>query len=170
MSSANEYATAYIVMGVCGCGKSSVAQRLAAELGIEMLDADDFHPPANVAKMKAGIPLDDADRRGWLERLNRELVDRAGAGRSAALACSALKQRYRDVLERGLPQCRWIYLKGSRALILNRMAARENHFMPTTLVDSQLATLEEPTHALTLDIARPIDALVAEIVATVPRR
>lgn len=145
---------AYVVMGVCGCGKSTVAKGLADVLGIEMLDADDFHPPANVEKMRAGIPLDDADRAGWLAGLNRVLKERTRKGESVALACSALKQRYRDALAADVPRFQIIYLKGSREMILERMASRKNHFMPTSLVDSQLAALEEPQDAVVVDIAQ----------------
>ena len=156
---------AYVVMGICGCGKSTVARLLADRLGIEMLDADDFHPLENVQKMQSGVPLDDVDRSGWLARLNEALRQRTESGASIALACSALKQRYRDALAEGVADCRWIYLKGSRELILERMSARANHFMPTSLVDSQLAALEEPTGAIVIDIGQPLEAIVAETLA-----
>lgn len=151
------------VMGICGSGKSTVAQRLADALRIQMLDADDFHPPANVEKMKAGKPLNDDDRAGWLDRLNIELRERSRNGESVALACSALKQRYRDVLEDGLPQFRWVYLKGDRELIVERMAQRKDHFMPTGLIDSQLEALEEPEGAIVGDIRLSVDALVESV-------
>ncbi len=154
---------AYVVMGICGCGKSSVAACLAQDLGIEMLDADDFHSPRNVAKMRAGVALDDADRADWLDTLNEQLRARVGQGRSVALACSALKQRYRDVIGRGLPACHWIYLQGSRELILERMSSRKSHYMPTSLIDSQLAALEEPLDAVTVDTSQPLEAIRAEL-------
>lgn len=147
-------------MGICGSGKSTIAQRLAEALRIEYLDADDFHPESNVAKMKSGLPLNDEDRAGWLERLNAVLGERLAAGHSVTLACSALKQRYRDALAKGGVEIRWIYLKGDRETILERMAARPDHFMPASLVDSQIEALEEPIDALVLDIRLPIDALV----------
>lgn len=155
----------YVVMGVCGCGKSSVASRLAESFGIEMLDADDFHPPENVAKMSEGKPLTDHDRAGWLQRLNAELRRRQDAGKDAVLACSALKQRYRDVLQEGIEICHWIYLKGDRDLILERMSKRSDHFMPTTLVDSQLATLEEPDDAVVVDISQSLDEIHSQLLA-----
>ncbi|HEY8901384.1 MAG TPA: gluconokinase [Chthoniobacterales bacterium] len=152
----------FIVMGVSGCGKSSVASLLADRTGGLFLDADDFHPAANKAKMAAGIPLNDDDRWPWLDALSAELRAQAAAGRTVFLACSALKQTYRDRLVAGNPSLRFIYLKGSRELILGRMQARENHFMPPALLDSQLATLEEPVDAITVSIEPPLEAIVDE--------
>ncbi len=152
-------------MGICGSGKSTIAMEVAKAKGIEMLDADDFHSPANVEKMRAGIPLTDEDRAGWLLALNAELKSRLGAGDSAVLACSALKQRYRDALGEGLPQVRWLYLRGDRETILERVGQRKDHFMPTTLVDSQLEALEEPQDAVVVDIRLPIDRIVSVALA-----
>jgi gluconokinase len=153
----------FVVMGVSGCGKSSVAELLAQETGGVFLDADDFHPPANREKMAAGIPLCDDDRWGWLEILNHELKTHDGSGKPLFLACSALRQVYRDRLSEGLPHLRFIYLKGSAELIRSRMASRENHFMPTSLLDSQFATLEEPRQAIIADISLPLPELIAII-------
>jgi gluconokinase len=152
----------FIVMGVSGCGKTTVAQALAEKSGGAYLDADPFHPPANKAKMSAGIPLTDEDRWPWLDVLKGELRKGAASGRPFFLACSALKQRYRDYLRDGLPCLKFIYLKGSFDVIQARMAAREGHFMPVALLESQFAALEEPADALVLDVAKPVDVLVGE--------
>ena len=154
---------AVVVMGVCGCGKSTVGERLARELGALFIEGDAFHPPANVARMAAGIALTDADRQGWLEALAAQLADARRAGRSVVLACSALKRRYRDVLRRGAPDLRVVHLAGDRAMLAARLAARQGHYMPASLLDSQLATLETPDpdeRAVTLDAGAPTDTLV----------
>lgn len=142
-----------VVMGVAGAGKTTVGRLLASDLGAAFLDADDFHPPANVAKMRAGTPLDDADRWPWLERLNATLRERAGRGESAVLACSALKAAYRERLLEGLPQAKLVYLRGARELIAERLAARRGHYMNPALLDSQFAALEEPAGAIVADVA-----------------
>lgn len=154
----------FVVMGVSGCGKSSVASQLASRSGGLFFDADDFHPPANVAKMAAGTPLTDDDRWPWLAALNSELKTQAQNGRPVFLACSALRQIYRDKLAEGLPTLRFIYLKGSKELIRARMQAREDHFMPPALLDSQFATLEEPADALVVSIEEPIPVLVENLI------
>jgi carbohydrate kinase (thermoresistant glucokinase family) len=154
---------AVVVMGVCGCGKSTVGERLARELGALFIEGDAFHPPANVARMAAGIALTDADRQGWLEALAAQLADARRAGRSVVLACSALKRRYRDVLRLGAPDLRVVHLAGDRAMLAVRLAARQGHYMPASLLDSQLATLETPDpdeRAVTLDAGAPTDTLV----------
>jgi gluconokinase len=153
----------YVVMGVSGCGKSSVARELASGTGGVFLDADDFHPPANVAKMSAGTALNDEDRWSWLEALNRELKAYATGERTVFLACSALRQAYRNRLSDGLPTLRFIYLKGSKELIRKRMQSRENHFMPAALLDSQFATLEEPTNAIVAEIDDPVSVIVKKL-------
>jgi gluconokinase len=150
-------------MGVSGCGKSTVAAMLASRTGGLFLDADDFHTPAHKAKMAAGIPLSDDDRWGWLDTLNLELKAQAAAEHPVFLACSALRQVYRDRLSAGLPALRFIYLKGSRDLILSRLQQRHNHFMPPTLLDSQFATLEEPRDAIEVSIADPLPTIVDTI-------
>ena len=151
---------AVVVMGVSGCGKTAVGSRLAQRLGARFIDADDLHPPANVEKMRAGIPLDDADRAPWLRLLNARLREVTAAGEPVVLACSALKQRYRDTLAAGVPGLRFVHLAGSRELIAARLAARQHRYMPTTLLDSQFATLEPPAEAIVVDVALPLEAAV----------
>jgi len=124
------------------------------------LDADDFHPATNKAKMRAGIPLTDADRWPWLDLLNRELQTRVAAGEKVFLACSALRQVYRERLASGLPGVRFIYLKGPKALIRRRLEARKDHFMSPELLDSQFATLEEPADAIVVSIEPPLSEVV----------
>jgi len=151
---------AVVVMGVSGCGKTAVGSLLAQRLGARFIDADDLHPPANVEKMRAGIPLDDADRAPWLRLLNARLREVTAAGEPVVLACSALKQRYRDTLAAGVPWLRFVHLAGSRELIAARLAARQHRYMPTTLLDSQFATLEPPAEAVVVDVALPLEAAV----------
>jgi gluconokinase len=152
-----------IVMGVAGAGKTTVGSRLAASLGCEFIDADDYHPPASVQKMRAGQPLGDDDRRPWLARLNGMLQERAQRGAGVVLACSALKASYREVLLRGLADPRLVYLRGSKAVIGPRLAGRGGHFMSPALLDSQFATLEEPLDAIVVDVAETPEALVGAI-------
>ena len=151
---------AVVVMGVSGCGKTAVGSLLAQRLGARFIDADDLHPPDNVEKMRAGIPLDDADRAPWLRLLNARLREVTAAGEPVVLACSALKQRYRDTLAAGVPGLRFVHLAGSRELIAARLAARQHRYMPTTLLDSQFATLEPPAEAVVVDVALPLEAAV----------
>jgi gluconokinase len=153
-------------MGVSGSGKSTVGRLLAEQLGWEFQDGDGFHPPANVAKMQAGIPLNDGDRQPWMERMRDWMRAKHSTGNSAVLACSALRERYRDILLRGEPWVRFVHLQGSRELIAARMAARKGHFMPVTLLDSQLATLEPPTDAWVIGI----DASPEDIVRAIRER
>jgi gluconokinase len=152
-----------LIMGVSGCGKSTLAHALAEKFSGVYLDADDFHSAANKAKMTAGIPLDDSDRGSWLAALNAELKKYANDNHPVFLACSALKQSYRDRLAAGLPEpLTVIYLKDSFDLIRSRLAARNGHFMPPALLQSQFDILEEPVEALTLDIAVPPDELARQ--------
>jgi gluconokinase len=155
-----------VVMGVSGSGKTTVASLLAGRLGWEFEDADDFHPPANVAKMHAGIPLTDADRGPWLDAI-AAWIDRVRAeGRHGVVTCSALKRAYRRVLVGDRPDVRLVYLKGERGLIGRRMAARQGHFMPTSLLDSQFGTLEEPgsdENPVVISVGGTPSAIVAEI-------
>ena len=147
-------------MGVSGSGKSTVGALLAAHLSWEFLDADEFHPAANVAKMSAGTPLEDADRWPWLERLNEELRQRT----NAVLACSALKDSYRQVLCKDL-DCRIVHLRGSYDLLRARLQERKHRYMPASLLESQFAALEPPAGAIDIDVARPAEECVADVIA-----
>jgi gluconokinase len=158
--------TAWIVMGVSGCGKSETGSRLARALAVPFIEGDVFHPPANVAKMSAGIPLTDADRAGWLAALRDEIARGCAGGGSVVLACSALKRAYRDLLRGAACEVRFVHLHGERDTIARRMSARAEHYMPTSLLDSQLLILE-PLHAdeagITLDNAAPIDTILSQV-------
>ena len=154
------------VMGVSGSGKTTVGAALAQRLRVPFVDADDLHPPANVAKMSAGIPLDDADRLPWLRTVGAWLAERAASG--GVTSCSALRRSYRDVLREVAPEQVFVHLAGDLEVIARRVAGRLGHFMPAALVDSQFATLEplDPDErGVTLDVDQPIDALVAACVA-----
>lgn len=151
-------------MGVAGCGKSTVGRRLAQALGRPFLEGDEFHPSANVDKMRAGIPLTDADREGWLRTLSAELARARAQGRGAVLACSALKRRYRDVLRSGDPALRLVYLHGRREALEQRLRSRRGHYMPASLLASQLEALEPPgedEHAIAFDVESDVDSIVA---------
>jgi len=150
-------------MGVTGCGKTTVGALLAQDCGWEFHDADSFHPAENVAKMKSGAPLSDDDRWPWLERLNAFLLDGERQGKSLVLACSALKQAYRDRLARGCATVRFVLLDGDKALIRARLAARRGHYMNPALLDSQFAILERPREALRLDVDESPAELVRRI-------
>jgi gluconokinase len=156
-----------LIMGIAGCGKTTVGQHLAAALGWPFFDADDLHPAANIAKMASGRPLDDADRAPWLERLRQLIDEHAAAGASAVLACSALKQSYRERLLGGCAAARLVYLQASRALLAVRLHERAHHFFPAALLDSQLAVLEEPGGApggaIVIDAGLPVADIVAAI-------
>lgn len=141
------------LMGVSGCGKTTIGKLLSDRLGWPLIDADDYHPPANIEKMRSGIPLTDDDRWPWLARLNALLMDKTSRGEHVLLACSALKQKYRDRLAHGCDDLRWVYLKGSFALIESRLKARKGHYMKAGLLESQFAALEEPADAITVDVS-----------------
>lgn len=155
-----------VVMGVSGSGKSTVGAALAARLGVEFEDGDDLHPPANVAKMRAGTPLTDEDRWPWLDAVGDWLASRP----AGVIACSALRRVYRDRIRVRVPSAFVVHLAGDRETIAARQAARRGHFMPPSLVASQFATLE-PLDAdeagVTLDVAQSVDALVDEAVRRV---
>lgn len=153
-----------IVMGVAGCGKTTVGRALADRLGWPFYDGDDFHPADNVAKMSRGVPLTDADRAGWLAALAGIARRSLAADQSAVLACSALKERYRDQLRVDPVRVRFIYLKGSHADLHARLLARSDHFMKPAMLESQFAALEEPADALRVDIRLPVEQAVAQIV------
>jgi gluconokinase len=151
-----------IVMGVVGAGKTTVGNLLAEQLGWEFADADDFHPLSNVEKIRHGIALNDDDRGPWLEALREAITDWITEGQSVVLACSALKRGYRQELQAG-PQVRFVYLKGSAELIAKRLRSRQGHFADEQILASQLADLEEPETALTVDIAATPQQIVAAI-------
>ncbi len=151
-----------VVMGVTGAGKTTVGELLARQLGWDFLDADDFHPAANVEKMRRGIPLDDEDRKPWLQRLRAEIAEREASGRNAVLACSALKEEYREMLAVG-PHVKFVYLKGSRELIAQRLQARHGHFADEKILAGQFADLEEPKNGIVVDIATTPEEIVREI-------
>lgn len=154
-----------VVMGVSGSGKTTVAALLAGRLGWAFQDGDDFHPPANVAKMQGGTPLTDADRWPWLHAIAAWIDATRTSRQHGVVACSALRRAYRDILLAG-PDVRLVYLKGSRELIGQRQAARHNHFMPAALIDSQFATLEEPgpdEHPLVMSVERGPSQIVDDI-------
>lgn len=154
-----------VLMGVSGAGKTTVGELLSERLGWPLLDADAFHPPGNIEKMRSGIPLTDEDRWPWLERLNRLLKESDSNGASALLACSALKQKYRDRLAAGCGDLRWVYLKGSFELIESRLMARKGHYMKAGLLESQFAALEEPADAVTADISAAPEAIADAVEA-----
>jgi gluconokinase len=155
--------TIIIVMGVSGAGKTTVGRQLAEALGWEFLDGDDFHPPANVARMARGEPLTDADRDPWLDRLQAFIAQRLAAGEPAVLAASALKRDYRRRLHTGDRRVALVFLRGDYDLIQSRLGRRRDHYMPPALLKSQFATLEPPEDALAIDIAQTPAAIVREI-------
>lgn len=156
-----------VIMGVSGCGKSSVGAGLAARLGLNYRDGDDLHPPENVAKMRAGMPLTDGDRWPWLDRVGQVLL----ADAPVIVGCSALKRAYRDRIRTaaGGPVT-FVHLAGSQEVIAARMALRQGHYMPLSLLDSQFAALEPPAaeEAITVSIDQPLEAIVADILRQLP--
>ena len=163
--SAGAPAARWVVMGVSGCGKSAVGSLLAEALKVPYVEGDDVHPPENVAKMAAGIPLDDADRAGWLAALRARIATARAQGGGLVVSCSALKRAYRDLLREGDPALRFAHLHGRREVLARRMR-RPGHFMPPSLLDSQLRTLQplQPDEAgIVLDIGQPLAVLVAQI-------
>ena len=158
----------YVVMGITGCGKSTVGEMLARKLGVDFVEGDDYHSRENVERMASGIPLTDDDRADWLRALANRIRAAKNAGAGVVLACSALKRSYRDVLRAAAPDVRFIFLKGSRSLIAERITVRQGHFMPPALIESQLATLEEPAsdeHVWLYEIEWPAEDIVIDIVA-----
>ncbi|HSI07224.1 MAG: gluconokinase [Rariglobus sp.] len=152
-----------LIMGVAGSGKSTVGHTLAESLGWRFIDADDLHPPSNIAKLSAGTPLTDADRAPWLAALRAHIDAQLAANAPSVLACSALKESYRTQLIIDPDHVKLVYLQGTREQLAARLNARSGHFAPPALLDSQLATLEEPRDALTLNIAASPAELAADI-------
>ena len=151
------------IMGVAGSGKSTIGIKLSEATAIPFFDADDFHPPANKEKMKAGKPLNDDDRKGWLSTIN-ELAKENSQKSGAIIGCSALKEKYRIQLSKGIKSTvHWIILQGCFSLIQQRMKARKDHFMPAGLLQSQFDTLETPAYAVVMDIKNDPDEIVADI-------
>ncbi len=158
---------AVVVMGVSGSGKSTVGELLAKRAGWEMIEGDRLHPPANVEKMRRGMPLDDADRAPWLDRIGDQLRAWAAEGRSGIVTCSALKRAYRERIRGARPDVRFVYLKGSEALIRSRVSARHHEYMPASLLHSQFETLEEPSPGepvITVDANEPSGVEVQKII------
>lgn len=151
-----------VVMGVSGCGKSTVGRMIAERLGCAFRDGDEFHSDANRAKMHAGIPLNDDDRKPWLEAIRAYMDEMTSGGRSLVVACSALKQRYRDVLRGPAGNAEFVYLKGDFELLQGRLSARKDHFFNPALLRSQFDALEEPTDAIVVDIALPPETVVQQ--------
>ena len=162
-----------VVMGVSGSGKTTIAALLAAALGCQFQEGDDLHPRENVEKMRRGTPLTDADRMPWLHKIAEEIDGWRARGECGVLTCSALKRSYRDVIIGGRQNVVLVYLKGSRDLIHQRVAARHEHFMPIALLDSQFATLEEPTpdeHPIVVDVGGKPAEIAHEIVRQLEKR
>ena len=165
--------TVLVVMGVAGCGKTTVGQIIAARQGWAFQEGDALHPPSNVAKMAGGTALTDADRWPWLQVIAGVIDGWRAEGRSGVVTCSALKTAYRDILVGGRADVRLVYLKGEKAVIAARMAARKGHFMPTALLDSQFETLQEPgaaERALVVDIGPAPEAIAETVIARLADR
>ena len=165
--------TIAVVMGVSGSGKTTVARGVAERKGWRLVEGDTFHPPANVAKMHAGIPLTDEDRGPWLRAIAQEIDAMRSHGEQAVVACSALKHAYRDILLAGRDDVVLVYLQGSKELIAARLAERRGHFMPPSLLDSQFATLEEPAdaeHPIIVSVAASPEAIIDEVVRKLEER
>lgn len=166
--SSQPHGRAIVVMGVSGSGKTTVAERLAGQLGWTFVDGDKLHPEANVEKMRAGVPLTDDDRWPWLDRIGEKLNEWARHSRSGVMTCSALKHAYRDRIRAARPDARFVYLRGSEALIAGRVSARRHEYMPASLLRSQFEALEEPAPdegVVTIEASDSPDAEIAEIVA-----
>ena len=160
----------YVVMGVSGAGKSVIGAALAHALGLEFVEGDAYHPPENVARMSAGIPLTDENRQGWLRTLAARIRAARDAGIGLVLACSALKRSYRDVLraESGVSDLQFVFLRGDRTVVGERLAGRRGHYMPASLMNSQFEALEEPSpdeEAWACDITESPDTIVAALAA-----
>lgn len=160
----NNQSQAVVLMGVAGSGKTAVGMQVAQKLGWLFLDADNFHPPANIEKMKHGIPLNDEDRAPWLRRLHDELQQQIDNGRSVILACSALKESYRKVLSDETTPPKFVYLDVDPETIQNRLQHRTAHFFPKELMESQFAALEKPKDAIIVDARKSLAEVVDQVV------
>jgi gluconokinase len=170
MHMANDQAQGVILMGVAGSGKTAVGMRVAEKLNWLFLDADNFHPAANIEKMRHGIPLTDEDRVPWLERLRDELRRQIASGHSVILACSALKESYRRILrEEPLPP-QFVYLDVDAETIRERLSHRSAHFFPKELMNSQFAALEKPKDAIVIDARKPIESVVDAVVHAIAQK
>ena len=162
-----------VMMGVSGSGKTTIAKGVAARLGWDVLEGDAYHPRSNIEKMSHGIPLDDGDRLPWLQAIAQAIDAELAAGRSCVVACSALKRSYRDILLGPREDVVLVYLQGSHDLLTERMRGRTGHFMPPSLLDSQFATLEEPTPdeaPITVSVAPPPEQIVGRVIAALRER
>jgi len=165
--------TILVMMGVCGTGKTTIGKALAKRLGWTFQEGDDLHPPANIAKMKSGTPLDDADRGPWLAKVGGWISVQLTAGRSGVITCSALKRTYRSTIIGGRDDVILVYLKGSEKLIARRLGRRGDHFMPASLLASQIATLQAPgvrENPIVVQIDQPVEAQVEDIVEALAKR
>lgn len=162
MANSRRFLMIVIIMGTTGSGKTTIGTLLAKRLGWQFVDADEYHPPENVEKMKHGIPLTDADREPWLKALHNMIRQWSADARNVVLACSALKESYRDEL-RATPDVKFVYLKGSYELFSQRVLARKGHFAKQNLLASQFATLEEPKDAIVVDASKSPEEMLAEI-------
>jgi gluconokinase len=159
-----------VVMGVSGCGKSTLGQALAIHLGCEFAEGDQFHPPENVAKMAAGTPLTDEDRWGWLRTLSERMAHAHTQKHALVLSCSALRKPYRDILREGASKAWFVHLHGDMAVLRQRMVSRPGHYMPPSLLQSQLDTLEMPQpdeRVVSIDIATPLPEMVSSVLASI---
>ncbi len=162
-----------VVMGVSGCGKSTVGRALAHALHLPYVEGDDLHPPQNVVLMAAGTPLTDDDRQGWLAAVAQSLCDGAARNGGVVVACSALKRSYRDRLRAAAPQVLFVHLQGTQALLAQRLAQRKGHYMPATLLQSQFDTLEPPMpdeDALQIDVGPEPEVIVARVLVALDKR
>jgi gluconokinase len=152
-----------VLMGVAGSGKTTVGQALAARMGWQFLDADDVHPPENIARMRAGVPLTDEQREPWLSALRARLLNADAAGRDVVVACSALRRTFRERLSEGVRAIRFVHLHADRDVIAQRLSTRADHFAGPALLDSQFETLEEPEGAVEIDASEDVRSIVERI-------